>query len=87
MFAVPMGNVRLDPSPVRYPPDLVRYVRTEFGDTQPHWLVSKVLAPGGRKSGKALRRLAKWFSVVRRTAKNVSPTSGGPSETAGLHSR
>lgn len=50
-----LSGVRMDGDPIEWSPDLTRYVRTEYGDKSPHWLVSEALRPRTKVS-RSLRK-------------------------------
>lgn len=39
MLAVPLGSIVVDSPPARRSPELAYYVRHEYGDESPEWLV------------------------------------------------
>ncbi|MFQ5838584.1 MAG: hypothetical protein ACE5HJ_07350 [Thermoplasmata archaeon] len=79
MFGIPPGSVRLDRDTALYSSELKKYVKTEFGDASPHWLVLEALNHNGKKPSRAGRWLAKWSVALRgvskRTAKAKIPAS------------
>lgn len=44
MFAIPLGSMMAGNPPVRYPSQLTRYVRMEYGDPNPEWLIAEARA-------------------------------------------
>ncbi|MCJ2519993.1 MAG: hypothetical protein LN412_03480 [Candidatus Thermoplasmatota archaeon] len=60
MFGIPVSGVRLNREPRRFPEDLVKYVRTEYGASSPQWLVSearRTLRGATHENG---RKMAWW---------------------------
>ncbi len=55
MHAIPLGSVRPNSEIVRYPQELVKYVRTEYGEQSPEWLLAEALGRDGRDPRRAKR--------------------------------
>ncbi len=56
MFVIPLGSATVDNPPLRFPAELVRYVRTEYGDSSPEWLLSSVRQEAKNRSHDKARR-------------------------------
>ncbi len=60
MFAIPLGSKRVETAYARYSPQLVRYVRTEYGDESPEWLISEAQSSRRNSSISRSKRTAIW---------------------------
>ncbi len=66
MYGIPIGSVRLRGEYPSHSPELVKYVRTEFGDETPDWLVAETLALNGKRSARGRKRLANRLGASRK---------------------
>ncbi len=71
MFASHIG-IWSGTDPVRYPAELKSYVRTEFGDESPHWLVAESLGAHQGTPGRFRKRLFSWANALGSAARKLA---------------